>query len=147
MQESKSCALPLGDSPTYDNAGKRNKKRETRFELATLALARRCSTTEPLAHNGAQNRNRTSDTWIFSPLLYQLSYLGISKNFGKLPETGIEPVRVLPRRILSPVRLPVPPLGQIFHCSSRLYTIPEEQDFVNTFSLSPIIFLKSFSET
>ena len=25
----------------------------------------------------AQNRNRTSDTWIFSPLLYQLSYLGI----------------------------------------------------------------------
>ena len=29
-----------------------------------------------------------------------------------MPETGIEPVRVLPRRILSPVRLPVPPLGQ-----------------------------------
>ena len=25
----------------------------------------------------AQNRNRTSDTRIFSPLLYQLSYLGI----------------------------------------------------------------------
>ena len=28
--------------------------------------------------SGAQSRNRTSDTWIFSPLLYQLSYLGIS---------------------------------------------------------------------
>ena len=28
--------------------------------------------------NGAQSRNRTSDTWIFSPLLYQLSYLGRS---------------------------------------------------------------------
>ena len=28
--------------------------------------------------NGAQSRNRTSDTWIFSPLLYQLSYLGKS---------------------------------------------------------------------
>ena len=27
---------------------------------------------------GAQSRNRTSDTWIFSPLLYQLSYLGKS---------------------------------------------------------------------
>ena len=27
---------------------------------------------------GAQSRNRTSDTRIFSPLLYQLSYLGIS---------------------------------------------------------------------
>jgi hypothetical protein len=26
---------------------------------------------------GAQGRNRTSDTRIFSPLLYQLSYLGI----------------------------------------------------------------------
>ena len=25
---------------------------------------------------GAQSRNRTSDTWIFSPLLYQLSYRG-----------------------------------------------------------------------
>ena len=27
--------------------------------------------------NGAQTRNRTKDTRIFSPLLYQLSYLGI----------------------------------------------------------------------
>ena len=27
-----------------------NKKRETGFEPATLALARRCSTTEPFAH-------------------------------------------------------------------------------------------------
>jgi hypothetical protein len=26
--------------------------------------------------SGAQTRNRTKDTWIFSPLLYQLSYLG-----------------------------------------------------------------------
>ena len=28
--------------------------------------------------SGAQSRNRTSDTGIFSPLLYQLSYLGKS---------------------------------------------------------------------
>ena len=27
--------------------------------------------------NGAQGRSRTTDTGIFSPLLYQLSYLGI----------------------------------------------------------------------
>jgi hypothetical protein len=27
--------------------------------------------------NGAQGRNRTTDTRIFNPLLYQLSYLGI----------------------------------------------------------------------
>ncbi len=29
-----------------------------------------------LGKNGAQGRNRTTDTRIFSPLLYQLSYLG-----------------------------------------------------------------------
>ncbi len=29
-----------------------------------------------LGHAGAQGRNRTTDTRIFSPLLYQLSYLG-----------------------------------------------------------------------
>jgi hypothetical protein len=28
--------------------------------------------------DGAQGRNRTSDTRIFSPLLYQLSYLGLA---------------------------------------------------------------------
>ena len=32
---------------------------------------------ERIEGNGAQGRNRTSDTRIFSPLLYQLSYLGI----------------------------------------------------------------------
>ena len=90
----------------------------------------------PLSHSriyGAQNRNRTSDTWIFSPLLYQLSYLGIRNIFMKLPETGIEPVRVLPRRILSPVRLPIPPLGQILRCFSRSITIPNQPKFVNSF--------------
>ena len=30
--------------------------------------------------DNAQNRNRTSDTRIFSPLLYQLSYLGSLRN-------------------------------------------------------------------
>ena len=35
--------------------------------------------------NGAQGRNRTTDTRIFSPLLYQLSYLGTSRS------TGLEP--------------------------------------------------------
>ncbi len=29
---------------------------------------------------GAQGRNRTTDTRIFSPLLYQLSYLGPKRN-------------------------------------------------------------------
>ena len=53
----------------------------------------------------------------------------------KLPETGIEPVRVLPRRILSPVRLPIPPLGLIFNlrCFSRSINIPNQTKFVNNF--------------
>ena len=37
--------------------------------------------------NGASGRNRTSDTWIFSPLLYQLSYRGIKVATRK----GLEP--------------------------------------------------------
>jgi hypothetical protein len=35
---------------------------------------------------GAQSRNRTSDTWIFSPLLYRLSYLGLLAT-----QKGLEP--------------------------------------------------------
>ena len=54
-------------------------ERETRFELATPALARRCSTAELFPHvHGASGQNRTVDTRIFSPLLYQLSYRGIN---------------------------------------------------------------------
>ena len=53
-------------------------ERETRFELATPALARRCSTAELFPHvHGASGQNRTVDTRIFSPLLYQLSYRGM----------------------------------------------------------------------
>jgi hypothetical protein len=31
-----------------------------------------------LKESGAQGRNRTTDTRIFNPLLYQLSYLGLT---------------------------------------------------------------------
>ena len=51
-------------------------ERKTRFELATLSLARRCSTAELLPQYGAEDQSRTDDTRIFSPLLYRLSYLG-----------------------------------------------------------------------
>jgi hypothetical protein len=38
---------------------------------------------------GAQSRNRTSDTGIFSPLLYQLSYLGkLATQKGLEPSTS-----------------------------------------------------------
>ena len=53
------------------------------FEPRTTWLKVKCSTDWAnipfvLYKQHAQSRNRTSDTWIFSPLLYQLSYLGIS---------------------------------------------------------------------
>ena len=35
--------------------------------------------------DGAQGRNRTTDTRIFSPLLYQLSYLGIVAEADRPP--------------------------------------------------------------
>ena len=47
----------------------------------------------------------------FKPAVYK----GL-KHFSDLPQTGIEPVREdKSRRILSPVRLPVPPLRHISH--------------------------------
>ncbi len=36
--------------------------------------------------SGAQGRNRTTDTMIFSHVLYQLSYLGISSGAAALAE-------------------------------------------------------------
>ncbi len=46
----------------------------------------------PLSHsrvNGAFDWNRTSDTWIFSPLLYQLSYKGkLATRKGLEPSTS-----------------------------------------------------------
>ena len=42
--------------------------------------------------NGAQGRNRTADTGIFNPLLYQLSYL------GKSEESTSERPRIKPSR-------------------------------------------------
>jgi hypothetical protein len=69
----------------------RHMERKTRFELATLALARRCSTTEllPQEINGAARQNRTVDTRIFSPLLYRLSYRGkMATRIGLEPTTS-----------------------------------------------------------
>ena len=38
--------------------------------------------------DGAEDQSRTDDTWIFSPLLYHLSYLGVAHNlphsFGRV---------------------------------------------------------------
>ena len=72
-----------------------NGERETGIEPATFSLARRHSTTLPLAHS-AQNRNRTSDTRIFSPLLYRLSYLGNKRVMGIEPTCSAWKADILP---------------------------------------------------
>ncbi len=44
--------------------------------------------------NGAQGRNRTTDTRIFNPLLYQLSYLGTHRrSYEGLRPQGLRPER------------------------------------------------------
>ena len=65
-------------------------ERQTRFELATSTLARWHSTTELLPHKfGASEWNRTTDTGIFSPLLYRLSYRGkMAIRMGLEPTTS-----------------------------------------------------------
>ena len=42
---------------------------------------------------GAQGRNRTTDTRIFSPLLYQLSYLAARTEGPRITPVRVEPVK------------------------------------------------------
>ncbi len=46
-----------------------------------------------MAKGGGQGRNRTTDTRIFNPLLYQLSYLAAEKTAGSPRRTAIRPTR------------------------------------------------------
>jgi hypothetical protein len=60
------------------------------FLLSWKDRARGTETRELKSRNeSGQGRDRTADTWIFSPLLYQLSYLSNGErslhNKGKLP--------------------------------------------------------------
>ena len=57
----------------YKNCQTFGKKRQTRNQ-GGIKVSRKLSNFRDLS--GAQSRNRTSDTRIFNPLLYQLSYLG-----------------------------------------------------------------------
>ena len=52
--------------------------------VAVLQLMRGLANTE----NGAQGRNRTTDTAIFSRMLYQLSYLGVLSEGPKAHRAG-----------------------------------------------------------
>ena len=62
-------ALPLG----YGAVGASDEARTRYLHLGKVALYRMSY----IRTVGASGRNRTSDTRIFSPLLYQLSYRGI----------------------------------------------------------------------
>ena len=70
----------------------------------------------PMSHDikftGCGGRTWTSDLRVMSPTSCQLLH---SAMLNMVPKTGIEPVREYKsRRILSPVRLPVPPLRQLW---------------------------------
>ncbi len=77
-------ALPLGYGAFLGkNPYIKKMERETRFELATFALARQRSTTEPFPHRilvqrrdmfGGNNRARTYDPLLVRQVLSQLSY-------------------------------------------------------------------------
>ena len=78
------------------------------FEPRTTWLKVKCST-DWANTPYAQNRNRTSDTRIFSPLLYQLSYLGIlDLNFHSDLSSG-DRIWTYDLRVMSPTSFQTAP--------------------------------------
>ena len=77
MQESKSCALPLGYEANIQVVERHGfepwNPKEQIYSLPRLA------TSLSLHIDGAENRNRTRNLLITSQLLYQLSYFGEKK--------------------------------------------------------------------
>ena len=79
MRVLQTLALPLG----YDAKNGANDEARTRYlHLGKVALYQMSY----IRISGASGRNRTTDTGIFSPLLYRLSYRGIMAT-----RIGIEP--------------------------------------------------------
>ena len=80
------------------------------FEPRTTWLKVKCSTDwANTPRKNAQNRNRTSDTRIFSPLLYQLSYLGIlDLNFHSDLSSG-DRIWTYDLRVMSPTSFQTAP--------------------------------------
>ncbi len=66
-------------------------------DVGSLDFDARNGSMSPTESAGAQGRNRTSDTRIFSPLLYQLSYLGLPAGIRRKP------------RLIEKIRKPVQP--------------------------------------
>ena len=83
------CGKRSKDSCSFFICGAGDEARTRYLHLGKVALyqmsyARRFA--QRLLRDGASGRNRTNDTRIFSPLLYQLSYRGIMAT-----EKGLEP--------------------------------------------------------
>lgn len=79
-KELQTAALPLGYvAMTWHWSGRRDlNPRPPPWQGGVLPL-------NYFRTDGAETQNRTGDTWIFSPLLYRLSYLGMAES------TGFEP--------------------------------------------------------
>ncbi len=85
------CLLPYEFSLSGESVAAKSRRAFKR--LAKAGQARRpvaYSRLKWIQENGAQGRNRTTDTRIFSPLLYQLSYLGSGAKMtdGLIEEIG-----------------------------------------------------------
>ena len=79
--------------------------------------------------------------FLYPDINQRCKYVRITQNREQLktvPDTAGDRNRTgtkfNPRRILSPVRLPIPPLGLILSSFDGLLIIPKEKDFVNGFS-------------
>ena len=68
------CHWPLGNLPIWSWRLESNPQ-PADYKSAALPVELR----QHIKLNGASGRNRTTDTGIFSPLLYRLSYRGIKK--------------------------------------------------------------------
>ena len=83
MQESKSCALPLGYEAIITSGGERwirtIEPEGTDLQSAAFSLF-------AISPNGAKNRNRTRNLLITSQLRYQL------RHFGMVGDIGLEPM-------------------------------------------------------
>ena len=62
--------------------------------------------------SGGQGRNRTTDTRIFSPLLYQLSYLAAEGERARIRPTPTAPVKRQPRAPPPNPLIPAPPAAK-----------------------------------
>ena len=110
MLESESSALPLGDSPIFTLFINNRVNYQMFYTYTNYKILYKVKKTDYIIIDflNVREKIRTPDLLIRSQTLYPAE-LRVHIYFS-MPATGIEPVREYKsRRILSPVRLPVPP--------------------------------------